>query len=204
MEDRVRGSRLRLYLTRALAVVVITLFAIGGTHWAIAHPVLEKLLFILGIGAAGIGAAGRIWATSYISGLKLKELVTRGPYSTCRNPLYFFSMILGIGLGLCTETLSMPLVIGFVLAFLYFLQIRREELILLDRFGQEYEMYCATVPRFFPSYRNYVEADQIHISPRLLKKGLFGTAFLLLLIGVLELLKALHASGLMPILFYMY
>ena len=198
------GSRLRLYLTRALAVAVLALFAIGGTHWAIAHPLLEKSLFILGIGAAGIGAAGRVWATSYISGLKLRELVTRGPYSTCRNPLYFFSMILGIGLGLCTETLSMPLVIGLVLALLYFFQIRREERMLLDRFGQEYLTYCSSVPCFFPSYRNYVEADQIHISPRLLKKGLFGTAFLLLLIGVLELLKALHASGVVPVLLHVY
>jgi protein-S-isoprenylcysteine O-methyltransferase Ste14 len=183
---------------------VLSTFAIGSTYWAIAHPLVEKMLYIVGIAAAGFGAAGRAWATFYISGLKLKELVTSGPYSMCRNPLYFFSMVLGIGLGFCTETLSVPVLIGIVLAMLYSFQIQREEELLLQRFGQEYESYRAVVPCFIPSYQNYVEAEQIQISPRLLKKGLFGTAFLLILIGAIELLKALHVSGLLPVLFHVY
>ena len=197
-------SRLRLYLTRLLAVFVLSMFAIGSTYWAIAHPVVEKCVYIVGIAAAGFGAAGRAWATFYISGLKLKQLVTSGPYSMCRNPLYFFSMVLGIGLGFCTETLSVPLLVGIVMALLYSFQIQREEELLLQRFGREYESYRAVVPCFIPSYQNYVEAEQIQISPRLLKKGLFGTAFLLILIGAIELLKALHVSGLLPVLFHVY
>jgi hypothetical protein len=31
-----------------------------------------------------------------------------------------------------------------------------------------------------------------------------GTAFLLILIGAIELLKALHVSGLLPVLFHVY
>jgi hypothetical protein len=113
-------------------------------------------------------------------------------------------MVLGIGLGFCTETLSVPLLVGIVLALLYFFQIQREEELLLQRFGREYEAYRAVVPCFIPAYQNYVEAEQIQISPRLLKKGLFGTAFLLILIGAIELLKALHVSGLLPVLFHVY
>jgi protein-S-isoprenylcysteine O-methyltransferase Ste14 len=203
-KDVAAGSRLRLYLARGLAVFVLSTFAVGSTYWAIAHPVVEKSLYIMGIAAAGFGAAGRAWATFYIAGRKLKQLVTHGPYSMCRNPLYFFSMVLGIGLGLCTETLSAPLLVGLVLSLLYFLQIRREERLLLQRFGREYESYREAVPCFLPSYRNYCEAEQIQISPRLLKKGLFGTAFLLILIGAIELLKALHVSGLLPVLFHVY
>jgi protein-S-isoprenylcysteine O-methyltransferase Ste14 len=203
-EKTMAKSRLRLRLTRVMAITILGLFAFGSTYWAFTHPVVEEFLFIVGIALAGFGAAGRAWATSYISGQKLKQLVTMGPYSLCRNPLYFFSMILGIGLGFCTKTLSMPLIIAAVLKLLYYFQIRREEYALLRAFGTEYESYLATVPRFIPSYRHYSEPDEIRISPRLLRKGLFGIAFLIILIGVLELLEGLHTSGFLPVFFRIY
>ena len=135
---------------------------------------------------------------------KLKHLITTGPYSLCRNPLYFFSMILGVGFGFCTQTFSMPLLIMSVLTLLYHVQIKREERRLLLRFGPQYDLYRAKVPSFFPSCRHYTEPEEIKISPRLLKKGLFGIAFLLILIGALQLLNGLHQSGILPILFRIY
>jgi len=197
-------SRLRLRLTRLLTVCILVAFGIGTAYWSASHPVVEKSLFILGIALASFGAAGRAWATSYISGQKLKQLITTGPYSLCRNPLYFFSMILGIGFGFCTETFTMPIVIAIALTLLYYFQIKREEQNLQRLFGGQYESYMAVVPRFFPSYRHYSEPEEICISPRLLKRGLFGIAFLLILIGALELMQGLHQSGLLPNLFQIY
>jgi protein-S-isoprenylcysteine O-methyltransferase Ste14 len=197
-------SRLRLRLTRLLAIVVLTTFGIGAAYWAAGHPLMEKSLFVVGVALAGFGAAGRAWATSYISGHKLKRLVTTGPYSMCRNPLYFFSTLLGIGFGFCTETLTMPAIIAVALAVLYYFQIRSEEQILQTVFGSEYDDYLAEVPRFFPSYRAYCEPETISISPRLFKNGLFGIAFLLILIGALEMLEGLHESGYLPTLFQIY
>jgi protein-S-isoprenylcysteine O-methyltransferase Ste14 len=179
-------------------------FGAGAAYWSGSHPVVEKSLFIFGLGIAAIGAAGRAWATSYISGQKLKRLVTTGPYSMCRNPLYFFSMLLGIGFGFCTETFTMPAIVALVLAILYYFQIRNEERRLHQAFGIEYELYVAEVPRFFPSRRRFFEPDEITISPKLLKKGLFGIGFLLLLIGVFELLQGLHQTGMLPTLFRIY
>src|SRR4029079_17955514 len=160
-----------------MAVCVLFTFGVGAAYWTGIHPVMEKSLFILGLGIASIGAAGRAWATSYISGQKLKRLVTTGPYSLCRNPLYFFSMLLGIGFGFCTETLTMPALVAVVLTILYYFQIRNEERRLHRAFGVEYEAYMVEVPRFFPSGRCFTEPDEITISPKLLKKGLFGIAF---------------------------
>lgn len=197
-------SQLRLRLTRLLAVAILTTFGIGAAYWAAGHPLMEKSLFVVGVALAGFGAAGRAWATSYISGQKLKQLVTTGPYSLCRNPLYFFSTILGIGFGFCTETLTMPAIIALVLAVLYYFQIRTEERQLHAVFGSQYDSYLAKVPRFFPSYRAYTEPEEICISPRLFKNGLFGIAFLLILIGALEFLEGLHESGYLPTFFQIY
>lgn len=198
------GSGLRLRLTRLLAICILVTCGVAVSYWSGAHPIVEKSLFITGIALAGFGAAGRAWATSYISGQKMKQLITTGPYSLCRNPLYFFSLILAVGVGFCTKTFGMPLIIAIFLVVLCHWQIRREEQRLLAQFGEPYRVYLTEVPRFFPSYRHYTEPEEITISPRLLKRGLFGIAFLLMLIGVLELLEGLHQAGSLPVLFHIY
>jgi protein-S-isoprenylcysteine O-methyltransferase Ste14 len=186
------------------AICVLTTFGIGAAYWSGRHPITEKSLFIVGVALAGFGATGRAWATSYISGQKLKNLVTTGPYSLCRNPLYFFSLILGVGFGFCTETFTMPVLIALVLTGLYYFQIKNEERRLQKKFGVEYDRYLAEVPCFFPSRRHFSEPDEITICPRLMKKGLFGIAFLLVLIGVFQLLEGLHQVGILPVLFRIY
>lgn len=187
-----------------MAVSIIAAFVGGAAYWGSGHPAIEKSLFVIGIAMAGVGAAGRAWATSYISGQKKKQLVRTGPYSMCRNPLYFFSMLMGIGFGFCTETFTMPLLIFVVMAVLHHFQIRREEVLLSALFGYDYDAYVATVPRYFPTYRHFVEPEEITISPRLLKNGLFGIAFLLILIGAFELLEGLHQSGILPVYYRIY
>jgi protein-S-isoprenylcysteine O-methyltransferase Ste14 len=185
-------------------IAILFTFGVGVAFWPGRYPLTEKTLFIIGIGLASVGAAGRAWATSYISGRKLRHLVRTGPYSLCRNPLYLFSVILGIGFGFCTETFTMPILIAAVLMVLYYFQIRSEERRLLKVFGPQYQAYQTEVPRFFPSWRQFSEPDEITISPRLLKKGLFGIAFMLILIGLLELLEGLHQLGVLPALFRIY
>jgi hypothetical protein len=98
----------------------------------------------------------------------------------------------------------MPILIAAVLMVLYYFQIRSEERRLLKVFGPQYQAYQTEVPRFFPSWRQFSEPDEITISPRLLKKGLFGIAFMLILIGLLELLEGLHQLGVLPVLFRIY
>src|SRR5262245_59839085 len=56
---------------------------------------LEVLSFVL----LSVSEFGRVWVSAYISGRKTVELVTDGPYSITRNPLYFFTFIAYIGSG---------------------------------------------------------------------------------------------------------
>ena len=197
-------SRLRLRITRVISILVIATFALGTDYWTNAHPVVEKSLFLIGISLAAFGAIGRLWAITFISGHKSSALVTAGPYSLCRNPLYFFSLLLGIGLAFCTETFTVPAIVGGAMLLMTFLQIRQEEGTLSSLFGSDYQNYLQTVPRLVPSFRCYSEPESTCISPRLLKNGLFGVAYLLILIGVFEFLEGLHTSGVLPTFFRIY
>jgi hypothetical protein len=113
-------------------------------------------------------------------------------------------MVLAVGFGFCTETLTIPILIFVAMALLYNFQIRREERRLTEVFGNEYQAYVETTPRFIPSLRNYSEPERIHISPKPLMKGLFGIAFLLALIALLQFLDALHRCNLLPTFFHIY
>jgi hypothetical protein len=112
--------------------------------------------------------------------------------------------VLSLGIGFCTKTVTIPAIVAIVMAVLYSQQIKREERRLLQQFGPDYEHYLTAVPRFFPRHCHYQEADMVLISPRPFRAGLFGIAFLLILIGILELLHGLHQAGLLPVLFSIY
>ncbi len=82
-----------------------------------------------------------------------ERLVVRGPYRYVRNP-----MITGVGTILAGEALffrswgiAIQLVIFAVVNAIYFPLV--EEPGLRERFGVEYEEYCARVPRWLPRVR---------------------------------------------------
>jgi protein-S-isoprenylcysteine O-methyltransferase Ste14 len=101
--------------------------------------------------AFALGAAFRWWATLYIGGRKHRELVTTGPYSICRNPLYFGTMLLTLSVALFLH--SIIFTVGIVVATIFYLQVTvpYEEAQLGRLYGDPFTDYCARVPRFLPN-----------------------------------------------------
>jgi protein-S-isoprenylcysteine O-methyltransferase Ste14 len=77
------------------------------------------------------------------------QLITHGPYAHIRHPLY--TALFGFGLSLALLTANWFFV-AFFLVFLVGLLARvpKEERMLLDQFGEEYEAYLSRTGRFFP------------------------------------------------------
>ncbi len=77
------------------------------------------------------------------------HLVTTGPYARVRHPLYTAMLGWGVGVALVTANwvfVAMAVaVIGGTMA-----RIPREEQMMLDEFGEEYEAYMQTTGRFLP------------------------------------------------------
>jgi len=154
------------------------------------------MLFLIGVLLAVAGFCGRLWCLSYIAGWKKRVLVTAGPYSLCRHPLYFFSLLGGIGLGLCTQTLSAAVLFALGFAVYYPRAIRGEEAFLSDNFP-DYEEYKKRVPPFVPRWSNFAAGDGI-VSVCAFGREIAAAGGFLLLIGIFAMLDSLHAADLLP------
>jgi protein-S-isoprenylcysteine O-methyltransferase Ste14 len=82
-----------------------------------------------------------------------QKLVTTGPYSRIRHPMYTFFYIFVIS----TALISANLFVGFfgigVWTLLYVVRINDEEEMLIEEFGEEYEKYITRTGRLFPRFR---------------------------------------------------
>jgi protein-S-isoprenylcysteine O-methyltransferase Ste14 len=120
-----------------------------------------------------IGAALRWWATLYIGGRKFSSIVTDGPYSICRNPLYLGTFLMLIGFSFYLESLTFATGCLLAAVFYLYVTVSAEESRLLEQFGQPFVDYCLAVPRFVPRFGRFHSPPEITVSVR----GLWSEAY---------------------------
>ena len=104
----------------------------------------------VGLALVILGEIVRFWSNGYIS--KDVEIATGGPYAHVRNPLYFGSLLLAMGLGLISGLGLWGVGAMVALFFLFHLAaIFYEEAFLTAKFGEPYRDYVRRVPRLLPS-----------------------------------------------------
>lgn len=144
---RLRKSR--VYVSRLFSIVIL-LLAIFTGHSFSQESLIDIFFEMSGLVLLTICSMGRLWALMYISGNKSQEIITDGPYSIVRHPLYFFSLIGAVGIGLVSENLLiLALIVIFYVAY-YPFTIFAEEKKLENKFGEVYLEYKSKTPRFLP------------------------------------------------------
>lgn len=82
--------------------------------------------------------------------LPTQELLTRGPYRYCRNPMTLGTILAYLGLGVAAGTIvGILLVLVFAACLVIYLK-RMEERELAERFGEAYLQYKQEVPFIIP------------------------------------------------------
>jgi protein-S-isoprenylcysteine O-methyltransferase Ste14 len=189
-------NRIVLQRTYAIALIAALMFTVTG--WEATAPVFEELLALVGWVFVGIGVFGRIWSGSYISGSKNAKLIVDGPYSICRNPLYLFSLVAGLGVMLVSETLILPLQFAALFWIYYAELIAREEAVLLTLHGAAFEAYCARVPRFWPKFSLYSEPVEYVVSAARFRKSMADAIWFVIGAALIDFLEAMHELHYLP------
>jgi protein-S-isoprenylcysteine O-methyltransferase Ste14 len=130
------------------AIIVFSNFL--SSQWK--NEMADEISDIAGMGLILFGFLFRIAARGY------KEerccnghaLVKDGPYAIIRNPMYFGTFMIGVGI--VAMLLKLWLFIIFAAGFfmIYIPQMKKEERALLERFGQTYKEYCGMTPKYIP------------------------------------------------------
>lgn len=194
----------RINISKFFAVFLILLICFSGSRWSTHAPEMGSFLFLGGCLLMGVGVIGRMWCSVYIAGFKNKCLITRGPYSMCRNPLYLFSSIGAAGIGLGTETFSIPLLILSAFAMYYPFVIKNEQETLIRNFSSQYYRYSRHTPIFFPRFSLLTEPQNYEINPIKIKRDLLSVVWFIWIFGMVALMVKMHQTGILPTLIQLY
>jgi protein-S-isoprenylcysteine O-methyltransferase Ste14 len=112
----------------------------------------------LGVFIMLLGLGLRIWSMRvlgayYSRTLRVAEaqvIITKGPYRVVRHPGYLGTICVWIGFGLGNGNWIATVVVAFLLFGVYGYRIRSEEIMLIGRFGEQYQEYRQRTWRLLP------------------------------------------------------
>jgi len=190
--QRIQCQRKRTLRLGVAALFFLVCFASAGFDRASQiHDSIEAL----GIVAILICIFGRGWCALYIGGRKKTTLVTLGPYSISRNPLYVFSFIGAFGAGAQTGSLMIAGLFALGCWLVFRGVVVHEEAMLADRFKGDFDGYCQSVPRFGPNLMKWRDTDTITVKPALFLTTLRDASWFLIAVPVCEGIKHLQDQG---------
>lgn len=192
--QRIRTSA-RILVSRFFAVGVAAALILGRSRWDEPGAMTPEVMMLIGLTLATLAMAGRMWCSLFIAGRKNAELVTQGPYALSRNPLYFFSLIGSIGVGLASGMFTVALALGLAFALYYPAVIRREEAYLHLQHGDQFTFYLRTVPCFWPRWRDGPDAfpESVACHGRIFVRHLASAIWFPIVCGGVHFVGRLHS-----------
>lgn len=148
MKKRIRIQGI-LIVTAIILIIVLNKFI--ASPWK--KKSLDEFLDISGIILVLSGFLLRIAARGYKEEKSCggKNMVTDGPYGLMRNPMYFGTLLIGTGVIFVLFELWTVLIFLIIYCSIYVPQVKKEEKVMSERFGEQYRNYCKVTPKYFPN-----------------------------------------------------
>jgi protein-S-isoprenylcysteine O-methyltransferase Ste14 len=178
----------------AAIVAGIVLMVVGDSQWP-TGTFMHETIELVGLVLIVTCILGRTWSSIYIGGQKSRNLVTDGPYSVTRNPLYLFSILGAAGSGAQLGSIVLAIVTGIIAWLVFYLVAMKEERVLVVRFGNEFRRYLAEVPRFLPNPTLWRDVDKLEVRPSIVRRTAVDACVFLLSIPLAEGFEYLHDAG---------
>lgn len=194
-------QRRRLLWIKAIHLCLLVAFLFNHPGWS-ANTMLA--LQLAGLGTIICSIVGRLWCAVYIGSRKNLELVLTGPYSISRNPLYLFSTMGSVGVGLFCGSIAAALALGIVMSFVFVLTARREAAFLRFKFGAVYDHYEKSTPLLLPNPVLYRRGEDTIFSPRALEATFLDSISFFAIVPVAAVVACLQAAKLVPVLLHIF
>jgi len=168
-----------------------------------AEDTLGKIGFDLaGLLLIGLAIFWRTWATLHVGGRKTRHLVTSGPYSLSRHPLYFGSLLTGLALATYLQSATLFVAVPLVGLLIYVPVIREEERALGALHPEELAEFRQRVPRkILPGRMPKFERQTLEVSTHALGIHVRRSLVALAMIPAAEVVSHLRTTGVIPVWF---
>lgn len=181
------NQKRRILTLQAMTVFFLPLIFLTRQGFPLPEFVLDivesvGILFIIA------GVLGRLWSILYIGGRKNDEIITGGPYSLCRHPLYLFSTMSVFGVGLMFGSLTLVLLMTGITLIVLNDIAKKEELFLRSKFGESYDEYSKHTSRILPSISQFKTAEKITINVNVLRRNVVDALAFLALIPLVKMI----------------
>lgn len=196
-------QRKRKQVLFVLAALAMTLLAVTDSSWRIDGSRIHRAVQWIGLLLILFCILGRTWCTLYIGGQKKRDLVTKGPYSVVRNPLYVFSLFGVAGVGALSGSMVMALIYATCAAVVFSMVVRQEEVFLLAAFPREFADYSARTPRFWPRISAWQDAGVLMVKPHLVHRTFLDASLFLLAVPLIAIKALARDMGWLPMLLHL-
>jgi protein-S-isoprenylcysteine O-methyltransferase Ste14 len=202
VQPKAFDQKKRLVVVQVCSFAAFLMLLVSRPSWSEAL-VVHEAIEITGLALILVCMFGRLWSILYVGSRKNSELVTSGPYSVTRNPLYLFSTIGVFGVGLVFGSIAAALVLGCLSYLVFTLTAQREATFLRATFGASYLDYEAATPSFWPDPRLYHQPDEMTFSPQALKRTFVDALYFLAMVPAIEGIEYLQTTGYLPTVFWL-
>ncbi len=145
----IQSNRLHVRTVLLLVIpslIILTNRSLLGTTTGLALYTAGSLLLLSAV-------VVRFWCYVYNSGTRTKTVITQGPYSLCRNPIYLCSIGVAASIGLLAESVVLAVVFAACAMLFYAHIIKGEEAKLSAIHGATYTDYLDSTSKYLPRFQ---------------------------------------------------
>lgn len=194
---------MRRALLFGVGVIGMAIAAVTSSAWpadTFARPATKGI----GISLIVVCIIGRSWSRLYVGWQKTRNLVSAGPYSVCRNPLYSFSILGAAGAAAQSGSIAAALIAAIAVWCVLYRVTLREEEVLARLHGKAYQTYTRSVPRFLPRLSLWCDVAMVETRPLDTLKTFFEGCLFLLAAPAFILIEYCQHKGVLPVLFRIF
>ncbi|MDR1691458.1 MAG: isoprenylcysteine carboxylmethyltransferase family protein [Rickettsiales bacterium] len=186
-------NKKRIKHSRYFVILLIIYFLLTKTQSLLIEDnfIPEKFNDTLAALLVCFGAIGRFYSMLFIGGKKDRKIVTDGPFSVVRNPLYVCSFVALLGFLLALGRIDILVIVMVAFFFYYGDTVAREEKNLEKEFGKEYLDYKAKTPKYIPDFKLWHTPEFIQVNTKVILKYFVFLVCFLIAIPMVEGLEGL-------------
>ncbi len=145
-----RAVNMSTYTKKEKCQVFMSTFVFfGAVLYSIGLPLrFERMWFYTGLTVYAAGAIPYIVSTINFAATPLNAPIVKGVYKVSRNPMYFFSALTLLGIGIACASWFMTILVIVYIATTH-LTVLAEEKYCSAKYGEPYREYMRNVPRYF-------------------------------------------------------